>query len=72
MNKKSTKERKKITRINIEDAVATAQWVQTKHEWEKHIEFVRRHVNKKVIQQDLDIAIEWYERIFGEYKPKND
>ena len=51
----------------MEDAVATAQWLATKQEWEKHIEFIKRHLNEKITQEDLDDSIQWYERIFGKY-----
>lgn len=54
----------------MEDAIATAQWLQTKHEWEKHIEFIRRWVGKELTTNELDYAIQWYERIYGKYEIK--
>lgn len=60
----------KVSRINLEDAVATAQWLQTRHEWEKHIDFLRRWIGKKVTRKELDFSIDWYERIYGKYKTK--
>ena len=61
---------KKTKRIKLEDAVATAQWLQTRHEWEKHIDFIRRWIGKKITKNELKTAIDWYERIYGKYKPK--
>ena len=60
-----------INRRNLEDAVKTAQWLQTKHEWEKHIEFIRTRIGTKVLREDLDNSVAWYERIFGKLSTPN-
>ena len=36
-----------------------------KEEWKKHIKFLKEHLGKVIIKDDIDNAVNWYKRIFG-------
>lgn len=58
--------KKKYTEEECRLICEQAQKNVMKDEWKKHIDFIKRWVGKELPFSELDNAVNWYVRIFGE------